>query len=95
MSKHRRISIGTFFGLLLILGISIVFNRGRGFAPRYFNKIDLKKGAGKEGDEPGASSENRIDESTIFGGVDIRIPVNMTKTNSSNNHSMIDIWGLL
>ena len=59
--------------LLVIVGISIVFNRGRGFSSRYHCKIDLKKGAGEEGDESRASSDDRIDESTIFGSISKRI----------------------
>jgi len=68
--------------LLVILGISIVFNRGRGFTPKYYYKIDLKKGAGKEGDESSASSDDRIDESTIFGSISKKITTKSFKGGS-------------
>jgi predicted membrane protein len=68
--------------LLVILGISIVFNRGRCFTPRYYYKNDLIKGAGKEGDESRASSEDRIDESTIFGSISKRITTKSFKGGS-------------
>ncbi|UCH92965.1 MAG: hypothetical protein JSV88_22095 [Candidatus Aminicenantes bacterium] len=55
--------------LLVFLGISIVFSRGRCFAPRYYYKIDLKKDIGEEGDESPASGDDRINESTIFGSI--------------------------
>ncbi|MGD2092522.1 MAG: DUF5668 domain-containing protein [Candidatus Aminicenantes bacterium] len=68
--------------LLVIVGISIVFNRGRAFAPRYYCKIDLKKGAGKKGDESEASSDDRIDESTIFGSISKKITTKSFKGGS-------------
>ena len=68
--------------LLVILGISIVFHRGRCFGPKYYCKIDLKKGAGKEGDESRASSDDRIDESTIFGSISKRITTKSFKGGS-------------
>jgi predicted membrane protein len=68
--------------LLVIVGISIVFNRGRGFASRHHYKIDFKKGAGKEGEESRSSSEDRIDESTIFGSISKRITTKSFKGGS-------------
>lgn len=59
--------------ILVVLGISIVFNRGRGLAPRYYCKIDLNKGAKKEGEGSRASSDDRLDESTIFGSISKKI----------------------
>lgn len=68
--------------LLVIVGISIVFNRGRGFAPRYYCKIDLKKGGSEEGDASKASSDDRIDESTIFGSISKKITTKAFKGGS-------------
>jgi predicted membrane protein len=68
--------------LLVILGISIVFNRGRVFAPRYYGKIDLKKGEVKEGDESRATSDDRIDESTMFGSISKRVTTKSFKGGS-------------
>jgi predicted membrane protein len=68
--------------LLVFLGISIVFKRGRVFAPGYHYKIDLKKGVGKEGDESRASSDDRIDESTIFGSISKKITTKSFKGGS-------------
>jgi predicted membrane protein len=68
--------------LLVILGLSIVLNRGRGFGPKYYWKIDLKKGGVEEGDESKASSDDRIDESTIFGSISKRITTKSFKGGS-------------
>jgi predicted membrane protein len=68
--------------LLVILGISIVFNRGKCFSRKYYCNIDLKKGTGKEGDERGASDDDRINESTIFGSISKRITTKSFKGGS-------------
>ncbi len=68
--------------LLVLLGISIVFNRGRGFGPKYYWKVDLKKGGVEEEDESRASSDDRIDESTIFGSISKKITTKSFKGGS-------------
>jgi predicted membrane protein len=68
--------------ILVIIGISIVFNRGRVLTPRYHCKIDLKKGAGEEGAESRASSDDRIDEATIFGSISKKITTKSFKGGS-------------
>lgn len=68
--------------LLVILGFSIVFNRGKVFPPRYYGKIGLKKGEVEEGDESRASSDDRIDESTMFGSISKRVTTKSFKGGS-------------
>jgi predicted membrane protein len=59
--------------LLVILGISIVFNQRKGFTSKYIGKFDIKSSLGRHGGVSDVSSDDRLEEATIFGSITKRV----------------------